>query len=311
MALQARVQGVLECGAEQRRRQHHPHDREARWQQRPPGTGADRPAVEREVQHLAPADDRRIAEAEEGERRLGQDGEADDENHVGQHQRQHRGQDVPPQDVRVAGADGPRAHDELTLPDAEGLGTHQPCGRGPAQRPDDEDDRAQRGADDRHQHDLQRQVRDDEEEVGDPHQQRADPSAAVAGNDPDETSDDERDGGGREANHQRHARAVEERGEDVLAAVIGPEHVRGRGRLVDVTDVDPHAGVRVVRREQRREDRHQQRDAEHRSADDAHAVAHERPPGTSRRLDRGGRGGLENGRHRLIPRSPEGRASRR
>ncbi len=86
---------------------------------------------------------------------------------------------------------------------------------------------------------------------------------------PIEGSDEDRDRGGREAHDERHPGAVDQRGEDVLAGVIGPEQVRGRWGLEDVVDRDLDRGVGVVRRNERGEDRHDDRREQHHEADDA------------------------------------------
>ena len=83
MSPQARIDRILEGGPEERRAEHHPDDRETGRQERPPCSGAHGPAVEREVEHLAPADPEGVAEPDEGEGRLLEDREADDEDRVG------------------------------------------------------------------------------------------------------------------------------------------------------------------------------------------------------------------------------------
>src|SRR3546814_5449484 len=66
--------------------------------------------VLRYVQHGAPARRRRLlAEAEEGERRLQDDGGGDGERRLHQHRRENVGQDVAQDDGEVGDADGERA----------------------------------------------------------------------------------------------------------------------------------------------------------------------------------------------------------
>ena len=52
------------------------------------------PDVERVLEHRAPGDPGRVAEAEERERRLGEDRHGDDQDRVGEDQRQRVGEDV-------------------------------------------------------------------------------------------------------------------------------------------------------------------------------------------------------------------------
>ena len=112
---------------------------------------------------------------------------------------------------------------------------------------------------DGHEHDLERQVGDDQEEVGEAHEQarrcarpgsrprsRSIPPITMEMN-AAEKPDDEGD-----------ARAVDEAGQDVLAAVVGPEQVLAEEGVVDVVDGDRRGGVGVVGGEHRREDRHEQ-----------------------------------------------------
>ena len=219
---------VLERGAEQGRAEHDPHDREAGWQQCPPRAGAHRAAVEGEVQHLAPADPERVAEPDEGERRLLEDREADDEDGVGEHERHDLRDDVPPQDVEVRGANGAGAGDERTLPHGERLGAHDARRRRPAEGTDDEDDVRQAALpEDGDDDDEQRQVGDDEEEVGEAHEQCADPAPRIARHEADGAADDEADESRGEADDDADLGAVQERAQDVLAAVVGAEQMRG------------------------------------------------------------------------------------
>src|SRR3546814_11082423 len=75
-----------------------------------PYTTLFRSEVLRYVQHGAPARRRRLlAEAEEGERRLQDDGGGDGERRLHQHRRENVGQDVAQDDGEVGDADGARA----------------------------------------------------------------------------------------------------------------------------------------------------------------------------------------------------------
>ena len=82
------------------------------------------------------------------------------------------------------------------------------------------------GPDDRHQHQRQQQRREGEDDVHHPHDQRVDPAAEVAGDQPDEDAGDQRQRHHHEADDQRVARAVDQPREDVAAERVGAEQER-------------------------------------------------------------------------------------
>ena len=92
--------------------EHDEDDRDARRQQVPPGRQTGRAVHPGVVQHGAPAEVERVAEAEERERRLREDGDGHDEHEVGEDERHHVGQHVLGHDVPVARADRLGALDE-------------------------------------------------------------------------------------------------------------------------------------------------------------------------------------------------------
>ena len=90
----------------------------------------------------------------------------------------------------------------------------------------------------------QRQRRQRQEQVGEPHQRRADPAARHAGDRADDGADADRDHHGGEPDRERDAPAVEHAREQVLAEIVGAERMRPGGRLqargeVDVVDRRP------------------------------------------------------------------------
>ena len=87
-------------------------DPDAGGQVVPPGAAGDRAGLVRLLEHLAPRRRLRVAEAEERQRRLGEDGDRHGERRVGEDQRGHVGQHVPADDVAAAGAERPGALDE-------------------------------------------------------------------------------------------------------------------------------------------------------------------------------------------------------
>jgi hypothetical protein len=68
-------------------------------------------------------------------------------------------------------------------------------------------------------------------DVADPHDQRVEPAADIAGDEAEADADDERQEHRRAADEQRDARAEHERREDVAALLVGAEQVLGRAAL--------------------------------------------------------------------------------
>ncbi len=233
MTGQLGIEQLLECRPEQGGAQHHPDDGQPRREQRPPRAGRHRAAGEGDVEHLAPRDQEWVPEPEEGERRLGEDRERDDQHRVGQHQREHEREDVPRENVEVGGPHRPCPPHVTPLPHREGLRPDQAGSRGPAEQPDHEDDVPQAGTDNGHDHDQQRQVGYHQEEVGEPHDDAAQ-LAVVPGDQTQRPAHNQRDEGGGKPDDERDPRPVDQGGEDVLAAVVGPQPVEGGRGLVDV-----------------------------------------------------------------------------
>ncbi len=73
--------------------------------------------------------------------------------------------------------------------------------------------------------------RQDEEEVGDPHDDRVRPASDEPRHDPEQGPDDERHDGGQEADEHRDPGAVDGQVEDVTAEVVGPQEMLRRRRL--------------------------------------------------------------------------------
>ena len=98
----------------------------------PPGAQSRRADLARRVEDLPPRRLERIAESDEGERRLGQDGTGEDEHRVGDDEVDHVGQHVDAHDVASPGADDARAVDERALLQRERLRPDDPGRRRPA-----------------------------------------------------------------------------------------------------------------------------------------------------------------------------------
>ena len=122
---------------------------------------------------------------------------------------------------RLPGAERARALDVGTLADALRLRADEPRRARPVDDPDDEDDVRQAAAEERGDDDHQRDVRDHEHVVGDPHEDRVALPAVEPGPEPDRAADQHRDERRREADDQRHARAGDDEREHVGAAVVG------------------------------------------------------------------------------------------
>jgi hypothetical protein len=146
----------------------------------------------------------RKAEAEEGEGGLGDDrrGHVDGAGH--DHRPERVRKDVPHHLARHRGAERPRRFDELLLAQREELRPHQPRHRHPAEAADHQHDqdedadlrpegRLQPLAEQVDQDQQQRQLRQREEEVGQPHQRRIDRAARDSG-----------DGADGHAHYHRH-----------------------------------------------------------------------------------------------------------
>ena len=149
-----------------------------------PALGA--PDVEGVLEHRPPRDPRRVAEAEERQRRLGEDRDRDDQHRVGEDQRQRVGEDVRADDVGVAGARAPgRARRRRARAgSAPGRGRSARC---PAHEvsPMTDDQDGQRRVEQARQDDHQRQRRDDQEPVLERVEAAVGPAAEVAADEPD------------------------------------------------------------------------------------------------------------------------------
>jgi hypothetical protein len=145
----------------------------------------------------------------------------------------------------------------------------------------------------------QGQLRQRQEQVGQPHQRRVDGAARDAGDGADGDADEHRHQHRRQADGQRDAAAVEHAREDVLAEVVGAEGMRRGRRLQARREVD------LVDRElpeQRSEAHHQDHDRQDDEAGDGELVPAEAPPRLGPRRDvaralHGRRQGRRDGRH--------------
>ena len=127
---------------------------------RPPGARADRGPLEGVLDHLPERDPARVAEAEEGERRLVEDRDRDRQHRVRDQERRDLRQHVAEDDPQVPGAERPRALDVGALADALDLRADDPRRARPEQDADHDDDVEEARPPDRRDDDHQRHVRD-------------------------------------------------------------------------------------------------------------------------------------------------------
>ena len=165
---------------------------------------------------------------------FGDDGGRDVDRGGDDHRAQRVGQDVAHDEAALAGAERARRLDELLLAQGQELGAHQPRHRHPAQAADDDDDededaalRPEDGlegvAEEIDHQQQQRQRRQRQEQVGEPHQARADTAARHAGDGADDGADHDGDHHGGQADGERDAPAIEHARQQVLAEIVGAQ----------------------------------------------------------------------------------------
>ncbi len=214
--------------------------------------GRDRGPLEGVLDHLAQRDRARVAEPEERERRLVEDRDRDGQHRVRDQERRHLGQHVPSDDPPVARPERPGALHVDALAHALHLRAQDARRARPEQDPDHDDDVADARPPDRGDDDHQRHVRDDDEVVGDPHQDGVDLAAEVARGQADGAADQDRHDRRREAHEERDPRPPHQQRDHVDAPVVEPERVSRRGRPEGRADLLVQAVGRDPRREQGR-----------------------------------------------------------
>ncbi len=169
------------------------------------------------------------------------------------------GQDVAAQDRDVRGAQRLGGGDELTLLEREHEPAHDARQVGPVAERDHQHDVLGARSGDRDQRDAEQQQREREHDVGEAHQHRVDDPAHVAGDRPDRDADQRGEAGGDDSDQQRDARAEDQARQDVPAVGVGAEQepaVAGSDRGALCGEPVGVGVQRVVRCEQRGEDRH-------------------------------------------------------
>src|SRR2546421_7549697 len=175
---------------------------------------------------------RRHADAEERQRRLGDDDHTEHEG--GQHDGgvHHVGQDVAPHD----GALGAAGHDGQThvvaILEREHLAAHHARVARPVDDAEDDDDVHLARPHDGGQEDREGQRRQRQPRVGHAHDDLVHPAPEVTGEDPQHRADHAREDDRGEADHHRDARAEDQAREHVAPDVVGAEQVRGAAALL-------------------------------------------------------------------------------
>ena len=197
------------------------------------------------------------------------------------------GQDDPPDQAPVRGADGAGRGDVAKLPDPEELGPGETGNRRPADDADGDGGGGKAGAE-QAQHDHgEQEGRQDLEELGEPHQQFVDETAVKPGGGADPDAEDHGDRGGDRADGKGGAPAMDDPGQHVAAHDIRTERYartgarRGERRPHDLEGIDRVEGGQD---EGDREHRRQQEEPH-----DRRAVAEEPRPGLAGGAANGGR----------------------
>jgi hypothetical protein len=185
---------------------------------------------------------------------------------------------VSPQQIAVGRAEGAGGLDEPALAQRERLAPHDSGVRDPARHAEYENDVEEACSEDREHRDGQHQDGECELHVTQAHQRVVGPAPVVAREQPQRDAQHTGDHDGRQADDQRHARAVEEPARDVAAQRVGAERMldaapgipHGRREAIDQAVLD---GIRG--RQRGRQDRHQHRAADDHEPENGAVVARE------------------------------------
>src|SRR4051794_4366197 len=172
-------------------------DRQAREDREPPLLRIRLPALDEVAERRRR---RRDPEAEERERGLDQDRRRHREGRVDDDRPQRVRKDVTEHDPEVTRAGGLRSLDVLLLAQGEEDAANDAGDVRPEQSREDERDAPLAAlAEERRGREQDREERQRQREVGEPHQDVVDPAAVIAGNGADEEPDDRRDDGHEDA----------------------------------------------------------------------------------------------------------------
>ena len=190
-------------------------------------------------------------------------------------------------DAQRSRAQRPRRAREIAGLERQCFGAHQSCDGGPAGEAHDHDDAIEREgfrlgdlgwhADlarvDGGQHDQQREQGERNHAVGEPHQDRVQPAAEIAGEDTDHGAQDRRQQGPGYADQKRDAPSVEQALEKVAAEIVGAQPVSGRWRLEAAEQVGRGRVDAAQLGDQRSGQRQEQQEGQEDQRDPRQAVA--------------------------------------
>ena len=223
--------------------------------------------------HLTPRGRGRVdPDADEGQRRLGEDRLRDAERDRDHDRRERVGQDVAREQAAEAGAEGAGPVDELLFLDRQHLRARLAGNPHPAGEADRDKDIREAGAQHRHDQDHEQEARERVHDVDEAREEQVGTAAQITGQRADRHADQHDDHLGAEPDEHRHPRAVDHAGEKIAAELIGPQGVVTRGHLVEAPEV--RLGVRE-RGEQVGEDRDQAQQHDDGSAGHRQAIAQE------------------------------------
>src|SRR5260221_12202483 len=270
LGLHPRVERVAQPIPNEGECQHDDRNADPRQEHRP---GALREDDEALVDHDAPRRGRRLdTDADERVGALGEHRSGDRERQGDDARGEGVGKGVADQDPPRGHADGAGRLDELLLFEREDLPADEPRESHPVHDREGTEhehetahDVAEPGVPEgRHDDDEEQQVGERVDDIGEAHEQVVDPATVERGEHPERRADDEHERGRHDADDHRDARRPDQPAQDVTAQLVAAEQVVGvhvlragedrirvrrRGVLHD----------RVIRRDERREDRRERR----------------------------------------------------
>ncbi len=166
--------------------------------------------------------------AEEGQRRLGQDGPPHAERGGDQERCERVGQHMPDEDARGRSAGGPGGACVVEVPGLQHLGPSVARIRRPAGQPDRQHDRRGRRRKKGGQGEEEKEDGKTEHDLDDAGKDEVRRASNVTGDASHREADEERDGGGRQPDRQRDRGRRDDAREQVAAQVVRAEEM-GRG----------------------------------------------------------------------------------
>ena len=221
-------------------------------------------------------------QAEESEKRLGEDGNGNDERALDDDRAQGVGKDVTEQHLARASPTRPGRFDELALSNAERLAAHEPGHVHPDGHGDGDHDGEQAGAEQQVEHQRDQQRRDAVEDVDHETDHAVYPAAKVAGDEPEGHADDHDDQRGAHSDGKRNLRPDHQAAQGIAPVFVAAEWVSRARRRVREARAE---GVRFVRRPEERDDRDQHEKDEVEDRHEGELVAPQSPPSIAPQAD--------------------------